>query len=81
MLTFAGYNFIQKLDSSLSALTIRVELALDVISKWMRNSGLKVNKVKTEACLFIRKDCIPIRIKVGFDSIATKNTKCIGSHI
>jgi hypothetical protein len=38
----------------------------------MRNSGKKVNEVKTEACLFFRKDCMPVRIKVGFDKIAPK---------
>jgi hypothetical protein len=31
-------------------------------------------RLKTEACLFFRKDCMPVRIKVGFDSIATKKT-------
>jgi hypothetical protein len=59
-----------------------MELALDFITKWMRNSGLKVNEVKTEACLIFRKDCMPVRIKVGLDSIATKkNIKYIGSNI
>jgi hypothetical protein len=30
----------------------------------LRNSGLKVNKVKNEACLFFRKYwmCMPVRI-------------------
>jgi hypothetical protein len=74
MLTFANDNFIQRSDSSLPALIVRVELALDAITKWMRNSGLKVNEVKTEACLFFRKDGMPVRIKVGFHSIAIKKT-------
>ncbi len=74
MLRFADDNFIPRSDSSLPVLIKKVELALDFITKWMRNSGLKVNDAKTEACLFYRKDCMPVRIKVGLDSIATKKT-------
>ena len=74
ILTFADDNFIPRSDSSLPVLIKRVELALDATTTWMRNSGLKVNEVKTEACLFFRKDCMLVKIKVGFDSKATKKT-------
>jgi hypothetical protein len=55
ILTVDDHYFITRSDSSLPALIIKLELALDAITKWLRNSGLKVNKVKNEACLFFRK--------------------------
>jgi hypothetical protein len=38
----------------------------------MKKSGLKVNQGKTEACIFYQKDCAPIRIKLGDESLTTK---------
>ena len=51
-----------------------MEHSLKLISKWLTGSGLKVNESKTEVCLFYKKDCQPIAIKVGNATIISKNT-------
>jgi hypothetical protein len=48
-----------------------VEKALEMTTKWMRRSGLKVNEAKTKACLFYKRDCMPARIKLGADVITS----------
>jgi hypothetical protein len=37
----------------------------------MKNSGLKESDDKTDACLFFKKDCMPVRITVENDTIST----------
>ena len=72
MLAFADDNFIPRYGASLEQLVKVVEKDLETIMKWMKSSGLKVNDCKTEACLFFRKDCAPVTIKIGKDNIKTK---------
>jgi hypothetical protein len=52
MLAFADDNFLPKISLSKTKVVIEMERALDRISKWLTDSGLKVNNYKTELCLF-----------------------------
>jgi hypothetical protein len=47
----------------------------------MKASGLKVKDSKTEACLFYRKDCALLILKIGKDNIKTKNSECARGNI
>jgi hypothetical protein len=40
----------------------------------MKDSKLKVNQSKTEACLFYKRDCDPVRKKVSDTTITSKKT-------
>ena len=45
---------------------------LEKITKWLKDSGLKVNESKTELCLFHRKDQVPITIYLNNEPLTTK---------
>ena len=51
------------MDSDLSLLITNLEKRLEMITKWLRDSGLVVNESKTEACLFYNYDHPVIEIK------------------
>jgi hypothetical protein len=72
MLAFADDKFIPQYGASVEQLVKVVEKDQETIMKWMKNSGIKVNDCKTEACLFFRKDCVPVIIKIGKDNIKAK---------
>ena len=39
--------------------------SLEAITKWLRQSGMKVNNSKIEICLFYRRDCASIQITIN----------------
>jgi hypothetical protein len=41
-----------------------MEKTLEAITKWLKESGLVVNQTKKDICLFNKRDCAPISIKV-----------------
>ena len=43
-----------------------------MITKWLRDSGMKVNESNTELCLFHRKDNPPLRIVLNNIKIDSK---------
>ena len=45
---------------------------LTSISKWLKDSGLKINESKTELCLFHRNDHAPIQITVNGITLTSK---------
>jgi hypothetical protein len=51
-----------------------IEKSIEAITKWLWQSGLKVNPNQTEACLLYKHDVVPITIRVGDSTIATKNS-------
>ena len=53
ILAFADDNFISKNSKSKELLITDMENALIRISKWFKDSGLKVNNAKTDLCLFL----------------------------
>jgi hypothetical protein len=48
--------------------------SLEVITKWLKKSGLKVNQEKTELCLFYKNDMAPVSISVSGIEITLKST-------
>jgi hypothetical protein len=48
--------------------------ALTRISLWFQNSGLKVNKEKTEIVIFYKNNCIPEDVLINGTTVRTKAT-------
>ena len=59
---FADDNFTLSTSKSKTEVKAVLESKLELILRWLTDSGLKVNTSKTELCLFYRKDTHPIEI-------------------
>ena len=59
---FADDNFSLVLNKEIGALVVDLERKLEMITKWLRDSGLVVNESKTELCLFHKNDQPTIQI-------------------
>ena len=56
-----------------------MRISLEAITKWLRDSGLKVNKSKTEMCLFHQSDKEIINFTLNnINLISTHRIKVIG---
>jgi hypothetical protein len=53
---------------------MEMEDSLAEITKWWRQSGLKVNNDKTELCLFNRLEVAPVQIRLGVSKIVSKRS-------
>ena len=53
---FADDNFYLEWNTDLALLIINLERKLEMITKWLKDSGLLVNESKTEVCLFHKND-------------------------
>ena len=53
---FADDNFCLVWNKEIGALIVDLKRKLEMITKWLRDSGLVVNQSKTEICLFHKKD-------------------------
>ena len=73
LLAFADDTFIPRVGDSLTKLITDMEKSLEAITKWLRQSGLVVNRTKTEICVFNRRDIAPVSVKLGPDNIMSKN--------
>ena len=73
LLTFADDNYIPRFDSSIEKLKTEMQVSLLRITKWLRDSGLSVNKNKTELCLFSRHQMIPVGINLEDAIIMSKS--------
>jgi hypothetical protein len=51
-----------------------MENALIRISKWFKDSGLKVNNAKTDLCLFYKNDTAPITLTLGIEEIRSNKS-------
>ena len=69
---FADDNYVIRWNKNLTELIVDMQATIELITKWLRQSGLKVNDSKTEICLFYRKDHPPITIKIKNVEIETK---------
>ncbi len=49
-----------------------MEKSLEEMTKWPRQSGLKVKKAKTEICLFYKNNVAPVEIKVCSSRVISK---------
>ena len=61
-------------NKSLPLLVINLEKRLEMITKWLRDSGLVVNESKTEACLFHTQDQPQVEFSLQGIRIKTKKS-------
>ena len=69
---FADDNFILEFNSNVNDLILNMEQKLEMITKWLKDSGLKVNEKKTEICLFHRNDTQIITLTLQGQQITSK---------
>ena len=78
-MNFADDNFCVIWNKDLTKLEGDLEKELEMVTKWVKYSGLIVNEAKTEICLFHAKDqpCINVRL---FNVVVTslKSMVCWG---
>ena len=60
-------------NANLQLLIVDMERSIEMITKWLRQSGLKVNDMKTEICLFHRNDPRPIELNVNHNLLKSKD--------
>ena len=79
MTNFADDNYVIRWNKCMEALITDMEKSLEAITKWLKESGLKVHTDKTEICLFHRNDKAPIEIMLNGTHITSKpNMKVLG---
>ena len=61
-------------NTDLINLISEFEIKLAEISKWLTDSGLKINDNKTELCLFHKNDHAPIQINLNGTIITSKTS-------
>ena len=71
---FADDKFPLASHSDLNTLIIEFEEKLRQISKWLKDSGMKINESKTELCLFHWNDHAPITITLNGISLKSKSS-------
>ncbi len=62
---FADDSYVTKSNESITELITDMEKTLEAITQWLKQSGVKVNQNKTEACLFYKNDIATIHLQVG----------------
>ena len=71
---FADDNFVVVWNNQISDVILNLERDLEMITKWLKDSGLKVNESKTETCLFHQNDQPIVTIKIQGSSIKSSKT-------
>ena len=72
MTNFADDNFYLEWNTDLALLIVNLEMKLEMITKWLRDSGLLVNEGKTGVCLFHKNDQPKISITLQNVKIESK---------
>ena len=70
---YADDNYVIRWNANLQLLIIDMERSIEMITKWLRQSGLKVNDMKTEICLFHRNDPRPIELNINHNLLKSKD--------
>ena len=74
MTAFADDKQIMESNRSLQVLIRDMELRLEMITKWLKESGLIVNEEKTEICLFYKQDHPTVTLTLNGKLLRTKKT-------
>ena len=74
IVNFADDNFCVESDKVLSVLISNLEMRLEMITKWLKDSGLVVNESKTKVCLFHGNDQPLIQIRLQDVLITSKKS-------
>ena len=80
MTNYADDNFIIRSNKVLTELMEDMRKSLEAITKWLKQSGLKVNETKTELCLFHKNADIRIEIVLNgtiLKSQTNMNVLCV----
>ena len=79
MTNFADDNFVLRWNRHMEALIDDMEKSLEMITKWLKDSGLMVNESKTEVCLFHRNDQPVLHLNVsGVIVLSKKSMNVLG---
>ncbi len=71
---FADDNFVVLWNKILSKLILNIEKELEMIIKWLKDSGLMVNSSKTEICLFHRNDQPDVLVVISGAPVKSKKS-------
>ena len=74
MSNFADDNFMIEWSLCRVELKTNMENKLKLVTKWLSDSGLKVNKAKTELCIFYKNDTNQIVLDLNGTEIKSSNT-------
>ena len=69
---FADDNYIIDFNSHVNVLIINMQQRLEMITKWLKDSGLIVNESKTEICMFHRNDTQTVTVMLQDKLITSK---------
>jgi hypothetical protein len=72
--SFADDTYIPKSNYNLENLITDMKTTIRCTTKWLRQSGLKVNDEKTKMCIFKKNELAPISIIINNVSVSTKKT-------
>ena len=79
LINFADDNFCVEWNKNLPLLITNLEKRLEMITKWLKESGLVVNESKTEVCLFHKNDQPLIHITLqGVRVTSSKSMNVLG---
>ena len=70
---FADDNFIIRWNKVLSKLIVDLEKDLEMIVKWLKDSGLVVNSSKTDLCLFHHNDQPEVHVRISGSLVKATN--------
>jgi hypothetical protein len=71
---YADDNFVVRWNNILSHLINDLEKDLEMICKWLKDSGLVVNCGKTELCLFHRNDQLVVTVSVCYATVHSQKS-------
>ena len=72
--TFADDKQVIETGSNLQALIINMEQKLELMTKWLRDTGLVVNEEKTEICLFYKRDHETVNVSINNKIVTSKKS-------
>ena len=76
---FADDNYALVWNKCKSTLMLEMKTKLELITNWLKDSGLKVNESKTEMCLFYKKDLPLVSLNLnGNDLLSKDNMNVLG---
>ena len=73
LITYADDNYVGSANKNMSLALEETKTKIYRISKWLTNSGLKINDDKTEICIFHRKEKAITTLNINNTVIKTSN--------
>jgi hypothetical protein len=75
--TYADDNYVMKIYTNKNIVLRQVKNSVEVILKWLKDSGLMVNESKTELCVFHRSQRTRINMTIGEHTVKSKRSMTI----